>query len=116
MCLTKPPHSTSTPAPFSSTQVPEPDSPALFALGRIVATPNALDLLDRTAINGVELLQRHQHGDWGNVDEADAAENQRAVQESNRILSCYLLNDSERLWIITEADRSRTTLLLPEDY
>lgn len=89
---------------------------SLFALGQIVATPGALDLLDRSASNALDLLQRHQHGDWGGVPPEDAEENLRAIAWGARILSSYILNDSERLWIITEADRSSTTLLLPSEY
>jgi hypothetical protein len=88
----------------------------LFTLGQIVATPGALDLLDRTCANAFDLLLRHQHGDWGSVPPEDAEENVRAIESGCRILSSYFLNDMERLWIITEADRSSTTLLLPEEY
>lgn len=88
----------------------------LFPIGQVVATPGALDLLDRTATNAQDLLQRHQHGDWGNVPPDDAEENIAAVVAGSRILSSYDLNASERLWIITEWDRSVTTLLLPEEY
>lgn len=86
-----------------------------FSLGQIVATPGALELLDRGAVNAAELLQRHQCGDWGNVPPEDAAENDNSVVSGCRILSSYPVAD-ERIWIITEADRSSTTLLLPEEY
>lgn len=89
---------------------------SLFPLGQVVATPGALDLLDRTGSNAFDLLLRHQHGDWGSVPPEDAEENRRSVETGCRLLSSYFLNDSERLWIITEADRSSTTLLLPEEY
>ena len=88
----------------------------LFLLGEVVATPGALDLLDRTATNAHEFLRRHQHGDWGSVPPEDAEENKISVETGYRILSSYFLNDTERLWIITEADRSVTTLLLPDEY
>lgn len=88
----------------------------LFTLGQIVATPGALDLLDRTCANAFDLLLRHQHGDWGSMPPEDAEENLRSIETGCRILSSYFLNDTERLWIITEADRSSTTLLLPEEY
>lgn len=88
----------------------------LFTLGQVVATPGALDLLDRTATNAHDLLQRHQHGDWGSVPLEDADENRNSVENGCRILSSYFLNATERLWIITEADRSVTTLLLPDEY
>ena len=87
----------------------------LFSLGQIVATPRALDLLDRHAINAADLLARHQCGDWGVISEEDAQENQFSISNSYRILSSYPLGE-DRIWIITEADRSSTTLLLPEDY
>lgn len=89
--------------------------PPLFSLGQIVATPGALDLLDRHATNAADLLVRHQCGDWGVVPEEDAQENQFSVSNGNRILSSYPLGE-DRIWIITEADRSSTTLLLPEEY
>ena len=88
----------------------------LFPLGKIVATPGALDLLDRTATNAQDLFQRHQHGDWGNVPPDDAEENIAAVVAGSRILSSYHLNATDRLWIMTEWDRSVTTLLLPDEY
>jgi len=88
----------------------------LFPLGQIVATPGALDALDRAAVDGWVLLHRHQNGDWGNVPQEDAEENVRSVINGWRILSSYPLSDEVRIWIITEADRSCTTLLLPEEY
>jgi len=89
---------------------------ALFSLGQIVATPGALEVLDRYAINAVDLIVRHQSGDWGNVPPGDAEENLRSVENGCRILSSYPISDDQNLWIITEADRSVTTLLLPEEY
>ncbi len=86
-----------------------------FPLGQIVATPGALNLLDRSAVNAAELIQRHQSGDWGNVPPEDAEENDHSVVNGFRILSSYPIGEG-RIWIITEADRSCTTLLLPEEY
>lgn len=86
-----------------------------FQLGQIVATPGALDVLDRGALNAAELLQRHQSGDWGTVPPEDAEENELSIVNGNRILSSYPVGN-DRIWIITEADRSCTTLLLPEEY
>nr|WP_061542237.1 hypothetical protein [Collimonas fungivorans] len=98
---------------FVPTQIGEP----LFALGEIVATRSAVDLLDRLGINGSIYVRRHQCGDWGVVCAEDAEENARAVNNGNRILSEYRLGARrERLWIITEHDRSVTTLLLPDEY
>lgn len=88
----------------------------LFPLGELVATPGALDLLDRTETNAYDLLSRHQSGDWGSVPPGDAEANDAAVLTDSRILSSYHLSDHERLWVITEADRSATTLLLPDEY
>ena len=86
-----------------------------FPLGQIVATPGALELLDRGAINADELISRHRSGDWGSVPSEDAEENELSVVNGFRILSSYPVGDG-RIWIITEADRSSTTLLLPEEY
>ena len=88
---------------------------ALFAPGPLVETPEWLTLADRAAMYGMNLLLRHVMGDFGVVDEEDAAANRRAIAESTRILSAYEV-DGERLWIITESDRSVTTFLLPSEY
>jgi hypothetical protein len=94
-----------------------PSAPcAHFQLGRLLATPGALDLLDRTATDGLVLVQRHQSADWGDLSPDDVAANDFAVRNGLRILSSYRLPPTERIWIITEADRSATTLLLPEEY
>lgn len=91
--------------------------PGLFKLGNVVATPSALDLLDRAGINASTLLARHEKGDWGVICAEDAAANIQAIRDGDRVLSAYELGKNcERLWIITEHDRSVTTLLLPEDY
>lgn len=87
----------------------------LFPLGRIVATPGALNTLVMASQDPGELLERHQSGDWGDIPQEDAAENRRSVRRGWRILSAYRVG-SRRIWIITEADRSSTGLLLPEDY
>jgi hypothetical protein len=87
----------------------------LFPLGRVVATPGALNALVIAGQDPGELLERHASGDWGDVPPADAAENRRSVRHGWRILSSYQVG-SQRIWIITEADRSSTCLLLPEDY
>ncbi|NMM28826.1 MAG: hypothetical protein HHJ12_16430 [Glaciimonas sp.] len=91
--------------------------PCLFPLGHVVATPGALDLLDRAGNNASDLLARHQRGDWGDMCGSNAAENTHSVQTGNRLLSAYTLCAAqERIWIITEYDRSVTTLLLPTKY
>ncbi|WP_459568891.1 hypothetical protein [Cupriavidus sp. 8B] len=87
----------------------------LFPLGQIVATRGALGHLDCHGVNAAPLLARHVHGDWGLVPIEDAQANRFAVDNGLRILSAYEVA-GERIWIITEADRSATTLLLPEEY
>lgn len=88
----------------------------LFPLGRLVATPGAIAALDRSGEQPGLFLRRHVMGDWGDVGADDAKLNDEAVGEGTRILSGYRTKSGERIWIITEADRSGTTLLLPEEY
>ncbi len=91
--------------------------PPLFELGQIVATPGAIDLLDRSGVNANELLLRHNGGDWGDICDQDAKSNRQALEHNDRILSVYKLGQKkEPLWLITEHDRSVTTCLLPEEY
>jgi hypothetical protein len=86
-------------------------------LGRVVATPGALRALEEAGVSPQDLLRRHVTGDWGELDEEDWAANNRALIEGARLLSAYPLpNTSERVWIITEWDRTVTTLLLPAEY
>ena len=87
-----------------------------FPLGRIVGTPGALSALAQTAQTPNEFLDRHVQGDWGDLDEHDRNENEFSLREGFRILSAYHLKDETKIWIITEADRSSTTILLPEEY
>ena len=94
----------------------KPSPVAKFRLGRVVATPGAVDALARAGESAGPLLLRHVTGDWGDVPPEDCVENDRAVQQECRILSAYTLSDRTRLWIITEADRSSTCILLPEEY
>ena len=88
----------------------------LFSLGQIVATPGAIEALKQAGEDPSALLIRHVHGDWGEVDKHDWNENNESLRTGERIFSAYTLQNGTRLWIITEADRSVTTLLLPEDY
>ena len=88
----------------------------LFPLGRIVATPGALAALERAKQPPTSFLARHAIGDWGELEPTDVAENEYSVAHGLRLLSSYRTDAGERLWIITEADRSATTLLLPEEY
>jgi len=87
---------------------------SLFCLGQIVITMNAKEQLNRQDV--LASLARHSQGDWGNLDEADRQENERSLNQGYRILSAYQDRHGTKLWIITEADRSSTTILLPEDY
>ena len=87
----------------------------LFALGNIVATPGALALLDRAKSSGLEYVLRHVTGDFGVMCDEDRNANWEAIRQGLRIMSAYDVAGG-RLWIITEADRSVTTLLLPEEY
>ena len=87
---------------------------ALFRLGQIVATPNALAHLSKDDI--LTGIRRHQAGDWGDLDEADRQENQLSLEKGFRLLSVYHAANGTKFWIITEADRAVTTVLLPEDY
>ncbi len=91
-------------------------SQARFRLGRIVATPGALAALAKTGDSPSSFLRRHVGGDWGELDEHDRKENELSLQHGFRLLSAYTLANGTKLWIITEADRSATTLLLPSEY
>ncbi len=84
-----------------------------FPLGQIVITANASAQLDAVAVH--EGLRRHAAGDWGDICPEDASENDHSLKEGNRLLSAYGTGE-RRFWIITEADRSVTTVLMPEDY
>ena len=86
----------------------------LFKHGQIVATPGTL-ILAENGVNLLEYLERHLSGDWGDLDDEDKAENDFSVKNGFRILSAYSTPNG-RLWVITEADRSVTTFLLPEEY
>jgi hypothetical protein len=87
-----------------------------FSLGQVVATPGALAALEKAKQTPMELLQRHVVLDQGELDEEDQRTNEAAVRNGERVLSSYLLNDGTKIWIITEADRSSTCLLLPDEY
>jgi len=87
-----------------------------FSLGRIVATPGALEAVQEANQNPFEFIQRHQSGDWGNLCEEDKRENEFSLKNGFRLLSAYRTLHDVKVWIITEADRSVTTLLLPHEY
>ena len=87
-----------------------------FALGRVVATPGALSALQKAEQLPAEFLDRHVNGDWGDVPEADKQENEFSVEQGFRILSAYTTSAGDPIWILTEADRSATTMMLPSEY
>ena len=87
-----------------------------FSLGQVVATPGAMEALEEAKQRPDEFLRRHVAGDWGDVDAHDRKENENSVEGGFRILSAYATAKGTKLWIITEADRSSTCLLLPEEY
>ncbi len=104
------------------TQADKQSSP-LFQLGQVVATPGALQMLKEFGVQPFTLLNRHVRGDWGELDDCDRRENSMALIHGNRILSAYSLERQdgtqvriEKVWIITEADRSSTCVLLPREY
>ena len=100
-----------------STNTAQTDRPQTtrLPLGHVVATPGALDVARAHGLDVVGLLHRHRDGDWGAVSDHDAQANDHAVAHGARVLSAYETAGG-RLWIITEADRSATTVLLPSEY
>jgi hypothetical protein len=87
-----------------------------FEPGVVVATPGALEVLGNLEVSPSELVERHAAGDWGDVPSEDARENEYSLVHGLRLLSSYPLPGGERIWVITEADRSSTCLLLPGEY
>jgi hypothetical protein len=87
-----------------------------FKLGQTVATPGALAAIEASGESVSTYLSRHVSGDWGVVDADDARENEYAIIVKLRIMSVYVLNSGVKIWVITEADRSSTCVLLPEEY
>jgi len=88
----------------------------LFGPGQTVITPGALEALLETQHHPGEYLQRHLSGDWGDLCIEDQQENQLSLQQGLRLMSAYVISSTQKIWIITEADRSATTVLLPEEY
>lgn len=85
-----------------------------FPLGRLVATANAIDVIPRDDM--LSALSRHANGDWGDLSADDQEVNEEALLDEGRLLSAYKSADGVAFWIITEWDRSATTILLPSDY
>ena len=87
-----------------------------FPLGETYITPGAEEALMMAGQTGIEFLRRHMSGDFGELVDEDAQENELSLQEGFRVLSVYRTAKGQKLWIITEADRSATTILLPSEY
>ncbi|MDR8050738.1 hypothetical protein [Burkholderia cenocepacia] len=87
-----------------------------FKLGRIFATPTALEAITDARVSIIDLLIRHVRGDWGDLSESDRQQNELSLEAGLRLLSSYVLPGSQTVWVITEWDRSSTTFLLPGDY
>ena len=87
-----------------------------FELGVVLVTPAGLAALEAAQIPEVLLLARHVHGDWGELSEEDSLQNELAMLLGLRLLSSYPLPTGGKVWVITEADRSATTILLQDDY
>lgn len=88
----------------------------LFTLGSVLITPGALDMLEALQLAPLSFVLRHVAGDWGDLCKEDKQANAAALAYGSRLLSAYDIPSNHRLWIITEADRRSTTLLLPEEY
>jgi len=88
----------------------------LFSLGQCVATPGALAALEEAGQTPADFLARHQGGDWGDIAPADKGMNEQALRDGARIFSVYVTAKGVKLWVITEADRASTCILLPDEY
>ncbi len=89
---------------------------ARFPLGQTYITPGAEEALMIAGQTGIEFLRRHMSNDWGDLSDEDVRENELSLKEGFRLLSAYRTAKGQKLWIITEADRSSTTILLPDEY
>jgi hypothetical protein len=87
-----------------------------FALGQTFITPGAEDALQIAGQTAIEFLRRHMSCDWGELSEDDVCENELSLKKGFRLMSNYRIREGQQLWIITEADRSATTVLLPSEY
>jgi hypothetical protein len=87
-----------------------------FALGRTFITPGAEEALQIAGQTAIEFLRRHMSCDWGELSDDDVQENELSLHKGFRLLSAYQTGKGQKLWIITEADRSATTVLLPSEY
>jgi len=87
-----------------------------FSLGQVIATPGALAAIQEAQDSPWIYLRRHSEGDWGEVNAEDAAENEQSLRDGFRLLFAYRITSGIKIWVITERDRSATTILLPEEY
>ncbi len=87
-----------------------------FELGRVVATPGVLEHFQGIEESILPYIARHSSGDWGDLDEHDIQVNERALSNDEQLLSSYKTVGNQKIWIITERDRSVTTVLLPSEY
>jgi len=87
-----------------------------FALGQTYITPGAEEALMIAGQTAIEFLRRHMTCDWSELADDDAQENELSLREGFRVLSAYRTSKGQKLWIITEADRSSTTIVLPSEY
>ncbi len=88
----------------------------LFPLGQCVATPGALAALTEAGQTPADFLSRHVAGDWGEIDPEDRGLNEEALREGARLFSVYRTSQGAKVWVITEADRASTCILLPDEY
>jgi hypothetical protein len=102
--------------PFEGEEGGEEELRPLFALGQIVGTPGALEEIGEAGRDPIEFIVRHVTGDWGELPPEDVTENERAVAHGLRVFSAYRLESGKKIWVITEWDRSVTTVLRPQDY
>jgi hypothetical protein len=93
-----------------------PNVGARFAMGQTFITPGAQDALEISGETPIQFLRRHVSADWGELSEEDVQENELSLREGLRLLSVYRTAKGQKIWIITEADRSATTILLPSEY
>lgn len=110
------PNETAAPEATTSTSPSVSQRAPRFSPGQIVSTPGALEALEAHGVAPLTLLARHLCGDWGSVCAEDAHANEEALQYGSRVLSSYEIAPKVTIWIITEADRSVTTFLLPSEY
>ena len=107
---------TSSPGQAAACALYEQQRRPLFPLGQVLITPGALDMLESLELAPLPFVLRHVAGDWGELCEEDKQANAAALTYGSRLLSAYDIPSNHRLWLITEADRRSTTLLLPEEY